>query len=149
MSPISCKNAKNFAHRLHTQTFTVPLKSVCRLSAKVPYENDLPPLPFYRSGVLDYHFHPPRQFHTVNLGVLPEHQNRCKFLQLYTHRFGANLNRIKCYLVLSYVVVWTQKLCKLIIFIDKILKAFSLSICMRIELLTFKNANSSINPHTN
>ena len=30
--------------------------------------------------------------HTVNLGVLPQHQNRCKFLQLYGHRFGANLH---------------------------------------------------------
>ena len=29
---------------------------------------------------------------TVNPGMLSQHQNRCKVLQLHGHRFGANLH---------------------------------------------------------
>ena len=52
--------------------------------------------------------------YTVNLGVLPQHQNRCKFLQLCGHRFGAytELSVNLPYLMLSDIVVWTPKLCK-------------------------------------
>ena len=44
---------------------------------------------------------------TVNPGMLPQHQNRCKVLQLYGHRFGANteLSVNLLYLVLSDIVV--------------------------------------------
>ena len=34
--------------------------------------------------------------HTVNLGVLPQHRNRCKFLQLCGHRFSVYLHSFWC-----------------------------------------------------
>ena len=34
--------------------------------------------------------------YTVNLGVLPQHRNRCKFLQLCGHRFSVYLHSFWC-----------------------------------------------------